>query len=111
LLELAVIGVYGVRRVAARLDHDAASPDDKPDAPSGGGAFTGIAHVATSPYLSAVVGYVLCTAFAATFMYLSQQRIVHDVLTDRVARTDYFASIDLWVSGVAWILQTLIARP
>jgi AAA family ATP:ADP antiporter len=112
LLELAVIGVHGVRRVAVGLDRDTGSaPDDEPDASAGGGAFTGIAHVAKSPYLSAIVGYVLCTAFAATFMYLAQQRIVHDALADRVARTDYFATLDLWTAGGTFVLQTLIARP
>jgi AAA family ATP:ADP antiporter len=112
LLELAVIGVHGVRRAAAGLVREDADPlGGEPDAPAGGGAFTGIAHVAKSPYLSAIVGYVLCTACAATFMYLAQAKIVHDALGDRVARADYFASLDLWTAGATLVLQTLVAAP
>jgi AAA family ATP:ADP antiporter len=112
LLELAVIGVHGVRRAGARLEptQPAALRGD-PDAPAGGGAFTGIAHVAKSPYLSTIVGYVLCTSFAATFLYLQQASIVHDLIHDRATRTEYFASIDLWMAGLAFVLQTLVARP
>jgi len=119
LLELAVIGVHRVRRAAARLDRDAvrdAGPtrparDDQPEAPAGGGAFTGIAHVAKSPYLSTIVGYVLCTSCVATFLYFQQAGIVKAAIADRAARTEYFASIDVWMSGLTLILQTLIARP
>jgi AAA family ATP:ADP antiporter len=109
LLELAVVGVGFVRRAAAELPPDATN--DEPDAPAGGGAFTGLAHIAKSPYLVALFGYVLCTAFAATFMYLRQQQIVHDALADRVARTNYFASLALWQSGITFVLQTVVAGP
>ncbi|HEX4420912.1 MAG TPA: hypothetical protein VH165_23510 [Kofleriaceae bacterium] len=109
LLELAVLGVHQLRRAAAALP---AGPAPRgPDAPSGGGAFTGIAGVVRSPFLSTIVGYVLCTSFAATFLYLQQAHIVHDAISDRAARTEYFATIDLWVSVAALILQTVIARP
>src|SRR6185437_15814642 len=76
-----------------------------------GGALAGIAHVARSPYLAAIVGYVLCTACAATFMYLGQARITHDELFDRNTRTEFFASIDLWVAAATFVLQTLVAAP
>jgi AAA family ATP:ADP antiporter len=108
LLELAVIGIYRMRRVARGLDRDLGPV---PDVPLGGGAFTGIAHVAKSPYLSALVGYVLCTACAATFMYLAQAKMVHDAFPDRVARTSYFASLDLWTAGATFVLQTALAAP
>ena len=110
LLELAVLGVIRVRRIAAQLASALAAPIE-PDQPPGGGALTGIAHVARSRYLSGIVGYVLCTAFAATFMYLAQSRLVHDALTDRVARTSYFATIDTWTAVVTLALQTGVAGP
>lgn len=121
LLEFAVFGVHRVRCAARGLaptqpaaPQDApgvpASQDD-PDAPAGGGAFTGIVHVAKSRYLSSIVGYVLCTACAATFLYLQQSNIVHAAIHDQTSRTEYFASIDFWMSVVALVLQTLIARP
>jgi AAA family ATP:ADP antiporter len=119
LLELAVLGVHRVRRAAAELPPaEPADPAAAPtaagpalDAPARGGPFTGVAHVARSPYLLTIVGYVLCTSFASTFIYLFQADIVHGAIHDAAARTAYFASIDLWVSVVAFILQTVIARP
>ena len=50
-----------------------------------------MARVARSPYLSAIVGYVLCTACGATFMYLAQQRIQElpaTVMKDGLVRAD-----------------------
>jgi AAA family ATP:ADP antiporter len=116
LLELAVVGVQRVRRAAAQVPPvepadpgDDAAPD--PDAPAGGGAFTGIARVARSPYLATIVGYVLCTSCASTFLYLFQARIVHDAIHDATAKTEYFASIDLWVAAIVFGLQAVVVRP
>jgi AAA family ATP:ADP antiporter len=112
LLELAALCVHRLRRAAAGQGQGAGpSRGAEAEAPAGGGAFTGVAHVARSRYLSTIAGYVLCTSCAATFLYLQQAGIVKAAIPDRAARTEYFASIDLWVSAVALILQTLIARP
>jgi AAA family ATP:ADP antiporter len=108
LLELAVLGVGQVRRVAAMLPRTAELP---PDVPPGGGPFTGLARVARSPYLLAIVGYVLCTSCAATFLYLTQATIVHDALPDRIARTEYFAAIDTRVAVLTLLLQAVLVRP
>jgi AAA family ATP:ADP antiporter len=104
LLELAVIGVAGLRRAAATI----AEPGDPPVE---GRALDGLRHVARSPYLAAIVGYVLCTATAATFVYLAQARITHTELHDSVARTHFFARIDLWVSAVTLVVQLAVAGP
>ena len=106
LLELAVIGVARVRRAAASLPAAMAG-----DPPLAGGALAGIARVARSRYLAAIVGYVLCTACAATFVYLAQARVVHDALPDRVARTEFFASLDVWVACATLVVQLALAAP
>jgi len=105
LLELAVLGTAQVRRVARPVE----TVDEDP--PVEGGALDGLRHVARSPYLAAIVGYVLCTACAATFVYLAQAKIVHVGLASRVARTDFFSTIDLWVSAVTLVLQLVVAGP
>ena len=104
LLELAVLGVAGLRRAAGAI----AEPGDPPVE---GRALDGLRHVARSPYLAAIVGYVLCTATAATFVYLAQARITHAELHDSLARTHFFARIDLWVSAVTLVVQLVIAGP
>jgi AAA family ATP:ADP antiporter len=107
LLELAVLGVAQVRRAARGLE----TTEEQQDPPVEGGALDGLKHVARSPYLGAIVGYVLCTACAATFIYLAQARIVHDALRDPNARTDFFATIQLVVAAVTFVLQLLVAAP
>jgi ATP:ADP antiporter, AAA family len=110
LLEVPLIAMYRLRIAVARLPHNESTARE-PDAPSGGGALTGIIHVAKSPYLAAIVGYVLCTASAATFMYLAQADIVKAGLADRVARTEFFASVDLWTQVITLVLQIVIVGP
>ena len=105
LLELAVIGTAQVRRVARDVETMEADP------PVEGGALDGLKHVVKSPYLASIVGYVLCTACAATFVYLAQARIVHTALPGRGARTDFFATIDLWVAAVTFVVQLAFAGP
>jgi AAA family ATP:ADP antiporter len=114
LLELSVAGVWWVRRAAAGLDAAAdlgQARGAEPEHLAGGSALTGIVHVARSPYLAAIVGYVLCTACAATFMYLAQQRIVYAAHLDVAARASYQASIDRWTQIATFGLQLIIAGP
>jgi AAA family ATP:ADP antiporter len=121
LLELALVFILLVRRTGAKLAREDAARDGRAvvdnagdadtEVLAGGGAFTGIAQVLRSPYLAAIVGYVLCTAFLATFLYLRQAEIVRDAISNRTARTEYLATIELWVAGITFVFQTLIARP
>ncbi|HEY5934464.1 MAG TPA: MFS transporter [Kofleriaceae bacterium] len=118
LLELAVVAVGFVRSLGEKLDRE--SPEGDP--PAGGGALDGLVQVARSPYLLGIAGYVLCVTVAATFLYLEQAQITSAAfprppkgspkeLVDamREARTAFFANIDLWISGVTFVLQTLVA--
>lgn len=108
LLELAVVGVTQVRRLGEALDREDGVPADEP---TPGGALRGFARVARTPYLLGIVAYVLCTATAATFMYLEQAAIVRAQLPDRVQATALFATIDLWTQAGTFVVQTLLATP
>lgn len=108
-LEIAVIGVMQLRRYGEVGDHVA-------DAPTPSTPLTGLGRLTRSYYLLAIVGYVLCTATAATFLYMEQAGIVKSAFAHlakdaaRVARTDYFATLDLLTAGVTLVVQTLLAR-
>jgi AAA family ATP:ADP antiporter len=105
LLELAAVCIVGLRRAAREIDRSGG------DRPVPGGAFDGLAHVARSPYLRSIVGYVLCTSITATFIYLQRVDVVKAARLADDARTEFFASIDLWVAIGAFVLQTLFAAP
>jgi AAA family ATP:ADP antiporter len=117
LLEVALVFILVVRRAGAKLAreeaargvHDNAGEADA-EVLRGGGAFTGIAQVLRTPYLAAIVGYVLCTACLATFFYFRQAEIVRAGFSDRTARTEFLASVEIWVSVVTFVFQTVLAR-
>lgn len=114
LLELAVVGVWFLRRAAARTPPELRDPTvaaGERDVLSGGGALSGVARVVRSRFLASIVGYVLCTAFAATFLYLAQARILHGAQLDDVGRARYLADVELWTQVGALVLQLLVARP
>jgi ATP:ADP antiporter, AAA family len=106
LLELAVVGVGVVRRLGKRLDHD-----DAHDEPLKESALEGVRQLLRDRYLSSIAGFVLCTTIAATFLYLAQADIVKQSLPDRHTRTDFFATLDLWVNGLTLFVQVVLARP
>ena len=105
-LELAVLGVVQVKRYGATL---LADPNrDKPLPPD---AFAGLKQVVYDRYLMQIAGYVLCTSIATTFVYLAQADIVKAGFTNRTARTEWFATVDLWTQGITFGAQLLLARP
>jgi AAA family ATP:ADP antiporter len=106
LLELSAIAVHQVRRLGDQL-----APDPTAEQPSPGEAFAGIEKVLRDRYMLAIVAYVLCTATAATFMYLEQQRLVYAYLPDRVERTELLATIELWTNLGTFAVQGLLAAP
>ena len=105
-LELAVIGVFQVKRHGRQL-----LADPKREHPLPPDAFAGLKQVARDGYLRAVAGYVLCTSVAATFVYLAQADIVKAELGDRQTRTEWFASIALWTQAITFVAQLVLARP
>ena len=107
LLEIAVVGAWRVRIAGEMLEPEATIPDH----PAPAGALTGLREVARSPYLAAIVGYVLCTACAATFLYTEQAGIVHAGLSGRQARAEFFASIELWTAAATLAVQLALAGP
>lgn len=109
-LEIAAIGVWQLRR------HGEARAPEPVDEATPSTALTGLARIArSSPYQLAIVGYVLCTATAATFLYLQQASFVHGAFAHlskdaaRVARTEFFAGLDTWTNIATFAIQALIA--
>jgi AAA family ATP:ADP antiporter len=106
LLEVGAFALVGLRRAARGIEREGVPDGDRPVA---GGTFDGIVHVARSPYLRSIVGYVLCTSTAATFVYLQRVHIVNAAHLTKVVRTQFFAEIDLWVAVVTFVVQLLLA--
>lgn len=113
LLELGAAALFMLRRAGEDLEHGGIPgatlvPDDEPPEPAFPAALRGLARL-RDPYLLSIVGYVLCTATAATFMYLEQASIAKELLPTREARTELFATIDLWINVGTFVAQTVLA--
>lgn len=106
LLELAVIGVAAIRRFGDALEGDCTHDEPLPHAP-----LEGMKQLARSPYLAGIGGIVLCTAIAGTLLYMAQADIVKLAIADRHERTDFFATIDLWVNALTLVVQLGLAAP
>ncbi|HSK02799.1 MAG TPA: MFS transporter [Kofleriaceae bacterium] len=113
LLELGAAALFMLRRAGEDLERTGVSGgapvrDDEPPEPAFPAALRGLARL-RDPYLLSIVGYVLCTATAATFMYLEQASIVKELVPTREAHTKLFATIDFWVNLCTFLAQIVLA--
>jgi AAA family ATP:ADP antiporter len=76
--------------------------------PIGGSAFAGVTLVARSPYLLGVALLLTLGATAGTFMYLELQRVVFAAIPETLARTAFFARLDLAVNLLAFVCQGFV---
>jgi AAA family ATP:ADP antiporter len=93
----------------SRVDDDPLRPPTAQiEQPIGGKIFDGIRMVFTSSYLLGIVGYMLLYTITATILYFQQAEIVEATFSDRVARTVFFARIDLVVNTLTAITQIFL---
>ena len=102
LLEVAV---WLSRSLGGRTDGAGLARDE---APIGGSVLAGIAHVMKSKYLLGICAYMLLYTVAATVLYFQQAEIAATHYSDRVARTEFFASIDLAVNVLTVVIQVFL---
>ena len=75
---------------------------------TGGNPFAGFLHVAKSPYLLSICGYILLTALCGTSLYLTQAEIVTDAFPDPNTRVQVFAWLDFSVQSLTIALQLIV---
>ncbi|MCU0255654.1 MAG: hypothetical protein MUF60_02830, partial [Vicinamibacterales bacterium] len=74
----------------------------------GGHALAGLTHALKSPYLLAISGYMLLFTILSTFLYFQQASIASQAFTDRAARTQFFAQVDLAVNVLTLGIQLFV---
>ena len=95
---------------AAETGGAAAAPPIREDKPLGGTIWSGITHVAKSPYLLGVVVYMLLFTITTTFLYFQQSEIAATYFSDRAARTAFFAKVDIAVNVLTLVTQAFITH-
>jgi len=116
LISAAILGLamFAANRLTSaislsRIDDDPLRPPTAQiEQPIGGKIFDGIRMVFTSSYLLGIVGYMLLYTITATLLYFQQAEIVAATFSDRVARTVFFARIDLVVNSLTAITQIFL---
>jgi ATP:ADP antiporter, AAA family len=78
------------------------------EAPVGGGIFTGMKVVFSSPYLLGIAGYIILGTFAATFTYILQAKLVGETAMTVAERTALFARMDLVANLLTMVLQAFV---
>jgi AAA family ATP:ADP antiporter len=78
------------------------------DLPIGRGLFAGAVAVWRSSFLFRIALWILLANLVETLFYLEQSRIVGETLTQRVARVQLFARLDLTVSVLTVVAQVLV---
>jgi ATP:ADP antiporter, AAA family len=76
--------------------------------PIGGTLWSGITHVFSSPYLLGICAFMLLHAITATLVYFQQADITRAAISDRAARTAFFAQLDVWVNVLTVIVQIFL---
>ena len=105
LLGVAIAAALMLRRLFAGVA--AGQGEDEPVGRRG--VLEGALAVWRSPYLFRIALWILLGNFIGTFFYLEQARIVGETLSDRTARVELFARVDLAVSVLTILAQVFLA--
>jgi ATP:ADP antiporter, AAA family len=91
-------------------EHASGMPNEAKSAerPIGGTMWSGVTHVARSPYLLGICAFMLCHAITNTLVYFQQADITAHQFTDRAARTAFYAQVDVWVNVLTIIVQIFL---
>ncbi len=108
LLEVAALAarrLFALPRTATR-EEDGAAAAPVPEHAIGGSIWEGMRRAFSDPYLLNVTLNMLFFTVLTTFLYFQQAAIVDVTLTDRAARTRFFANVDLAVNVLTLLTQT-----
>ncbi|MGI8819292.1 MAG: NTP/NDP exchange transporter [Chthoniobacterales bacterium] len=105
-------GAWCVRFFPAefKAEHAPAAGPERAQAeqPIGGTLWSGITHVVRSPYLLGICAFMLFHTITATLVYFQQAEITAHAISDRAARTAFFAQLDIWVNVLTIVVQIFL---
>lgn len=109
LLEIAALSARRLLQYAAVATEDRTARVSEVEQATGmgGSIWTGMRRTLTSAYFVNITLHMLLFTVLTTFLYFQQAALVDQTMTDRAARTQFFANIDLLVNLIALATQTL----
>ena len=104
MIEIATQIVKALGRHATMVD-----PDDDdvivPDNVVGGSAWEGMKQALSNRFLLGIIVFMLLFTIGSTFLYFQRLAVVADAFSDRAARVQFFARVDLIVNLLTLITQ------
>jgi AAA family ATP:ADP antiporter len=76
--------------------------------PIGGSIWSGITHIAGSPYLLGLAASMLLYTTTSTWAYFQQSDLTRAALKDSAARTVFLAHLDMWVNSITVLIQIFL---
>jgi ATP:ADP antiporter, AAA family len=104
------IAAQSVRFFPAGFHRDnSRSPDDATaERPIGGKFWDGVTHICKSPYLFGLFVFILVYTLTSTWAYFQQADLTKAGFANKVARTAFFAKLDLSVNTLTLLLQIFL---
>src|SRR6266496_1729119 len=76
--------------------------------PIGGSIWSGLTHIARSPYLFGLAASMLIYTTTSTWAYFQQSDLTRAAFQDSNARTAFLASLDMWVNSITVVIQIFL---
>ena len=87
---------------------DRHEPDEAKEAPIGGSVWSGLTHIAHSPYLLGLAGSMLLYTITSTWAYFQQSDLTREALKGGADRTIFLANLEIWVNSITVLIQIFL---
>src|SRR5205814_5315547 len=82
--------------------------DPAREEPIGGSIWSGITHIAHSPYLMGLAASILLYTTTSTWAYFQQTDLAREALKSSDERTIFLANLEIWVNSITVIIQIFL---
>jgi AAA family ATP:ADP antiporter len=97
-----------VRFFPSNFTHENKPVQEQQEEPIGGSIWSGITHIAGSPYLLGLAASMLLYTTTSTWAYFQQSDLTRAALKDSAARTVFLAHLDIWVNSITVVIQIFL---
>jgi len=87
---------------------DQHEPVAKSEEPIGGSIWSGLTHIAHSPYLMGLALTILLYTTTSTWAYFQQSALAGAALKTPNARTEFLANLEIWVNTITVLIQIFL---
>ncbi len=111
-LSFATLSITQLRKwVVHEHEHDAEVVETvETEKPLGGSALSGITHVFSSKYFSAIAAVSLIASLLGTALYMYAAVLVEGAIDDPAERTQFFSNMNVLQNAIAMVSQMFLVR-